>query len=54
MDNDKETYDEEFFDMLFSYNKDSANATNTTNTGGGSTPSASENEPIIASPPSGQ
>ena len=54
MDNDKETYDEEFFDMLFSYNKDSANATNTTNTGGGSTPSASENEPIIAIPPSGQ
>ena len=64
MDNDKDTYDEEFFDMLFSYgsggsnnasnnvagnNNNNNNNGNNNNSGGGS-----NNEPIIAIPPSGE
>lgn len=49
MDNDKETYDEEFFDMLFSYNPSAAASAGSSS--GDASSSGSLDEPIIAIPP---
>lgn len=55
MDNDKDTYDEEFFDMLFSYKSDGAKEIQGANKNTGTTDDnkkSSTNEPIVAIPPS--
>ena len=51
MDNDKEAYDEAFFDMLFSFDANATDPNASNNAGGTNTGTGSANEPIIAIPP---
>jgi pilus assembly protein CpaB len=51
MDNDKEAYDEAFFDMLFTFDPDAENPNANNNANGSNNGTGSVNEPIIAIPP---